>query len=113
MRLNSQVGLEEFLNKCVTKCDVSARPYAVRALAALADHELSGPKYDNGVLLLYPDTAAQVHSALQATGKLVTDSRQESEFDIVFVHGVEGDALHTWQCGPRADKPKYAIIYPF
>eukprot|EP01116_Phalansterium_solitarium_P017403 TRINITY_DN4279_c0_g1_i1.p2 TRINITY_DN4279_c0_g1~~TRINITY_DN4279_c0_g1_i1.p2 ORF type:complete len:484 (-),score=148.98 TRINITY_DN4279_c0_g1_i1:88-1539(-) len=95
-RLRSQPGLDAVLNRWVNSDDTVVYSHAVRAKASLTSTVIQGPKYAEGIYLLYP---------VEPTGRGVS-SRAASlpvDFDIVFVHGVTGHPFQTWTIDSRAE----------
>lgn len=96
--LLSKPDLMKWLDGWANSADEMLATNAVRAQATLLAAKLTGARYAQGVFLLHPaPTAAAQH---------------ESDFDIVFVHGIAGHPIHTWESvdgsvWPQEWLPKY------
>jgi pimeloyl-ACP methyl ester carboxylesterase len=81
--------------------DLVIRSEALRALSSLGSAVLEsrGPRFSQGVYLLYPQTTADIQHI-------------SPEFDIVLIHGITGDPFGTWRVLKDEDKLSLLVDPP-
>ena len=91
--MNKKKEIKSLLQKWTKSSNKTLADNATRALASLMSGEASGSKYAEGVHLLHP----------QGTNFI----EDETELDLVFVHGVGGNSLTTWRSGTDNGKSSW------
>jgi hypothetical protein len=83
--LKDKSELKVILREGLLSKDPTVRSEAIRTQATLADVQLKGPKYAEGIYLLYPDPSQ------------LERKNFEPDVDFVFIHGITGHPISTWR----------------
>jgi len=102
--LKGKPNLDDILKEWITghevySADVFTQSEAIRAEASIASWRLkSGPRYLEGIYLLYPQTKEQNDSnnGGSMTSYFFGSDKPNIDFDIVLLHGVTGSPFNTW-----------------